>query len=351
MKMGRAAMWVSLRNCGLTSLLLLLAAACGQTGTTESGETHFLLTCSSETCAEGFECLCGACSRRCHDDAACSDLGASVTCVEHDTNQCKTVTKACDAGCGRDADCQSLGAQYACAAGFCRVDPTNPEPEPQADVACTSGCGDSECGTPGACSLETACSLVDCGGVTFDEDACVRPSCESDGACADDQRCTSVLLSRHYDCTESADACSCTAGLGLFPLQICSPVTLAGPRGTWTSIEVESFDRFIETRWTIHPDGGLDKVVMNIENQTPTQPASTAQVSVDDLDELNRMIDGAQLRSALVDPTPCAVVNDGGVSVRLTLDSRTLEKVVTGCLNSDPQTQPFPELFDLVNRY
>src|SRR4051812_29808624 len=46
--------------------------------------------------------------------------------------------------------------------------------------ACASGCGDSECGTPGNCTLAAACKVVDCGTAIFDDNACVRPSCQAD---------------------------------------------------------------------------------------------------------------------------------------------------------------------------
>lgn len=343
-------MSINVRAWGLGLWLAGTAAACAQTNTTESGETHFLLTCSSQSCGEGFECLCGACSRPCDDDATCDGLGKSVTCVEHDATQCKTVTKSCDLGCERDADCSSLGATYACKSGFCRAGkpiapPDDSDPKPDATQACGSACGDSECATPGSCSLETACELVDCGGVIVDEHACVRPSCESDASCASEERCTAVDSSRHYDCSESAGACNCTSGKGLFPLRVCSPVALVGPRGAWSSLELEQ-DGLERDLKVFYPDGHVE---VTHENRFSGETnIYSAELSAEDQDTLARVVDGPALRPALADPNGCSSeAVDAAASIKLNLGNLALQKLVTGCRSDEP----FAGLFDLAGRY
>jgi hypothetical protein len=336
----RAATWVELRAWVLALAALGTAAACAQTHTTESGETHFLLTCGDESCAQGFECLCGACSRACDDDTACSDLGTTVSCVEHDANQCRTVTKSCDASCDADAACHSLGKGYTCRAGLCRAGAALPEP-----AACAGGCGDAECAAPGACSLATACSVVDCGGVLVDDNACFRPACESDGDCPSDERCASLWLSHHTACGESNGACECTAGLGLFPVHLCSPVRLAGPRGAWVSLKLRRADRVTTTEYTIYPDGRVERTSI-MGAAAPTTTAS--QLDENDRDELERSVNGPTLRSALASDSDCGMVGDLSAQVTLELDTTTLEKSVAGCLNA---ASPYDELFTLAERY
>lgn len=344
-KKGRAVMSANARAWGLGLWLAATAAACGQTNTTESGETHFLLTCSSQTCGEGLECLCGACSRPCTDDQACDGLGKSITCVEHDATQCKTVTKSCDVVCEGDADCGPLGKNHRCRGGFCRSGDSVSPPDNAGAQACASGCGNSECATPGACSLAAACQLVDCGGVNVDEQACVRPSCESDDSCSSDERCTAVYLARQYDCSESAGNCNCTAGLGLYPLRVCSPVALVGVRGSWTSLELEQggIERDVKA---FYPDGHVE--ITHDDRFTGESSTRSAQLSAEDRDELTRIVDGPDLRLALADPAGCeSDIVDDGAAVKLDLGNLALEKVISGC-RSDP---PFLGLLELAGRY
>jgi hypothetical protein len=187
--------------------------------------------------------------------------------------------------------------------------------------------------------------LVDCGGVNVDEDACVRPACESDESCPNEERCTAVYLGRHYDCSESNGSCSCTAGLGLYPLRVCSPVALVGVRGGWSSLELEQGG--IEHDLKIfYPDGHVE--ITHDDRFTGETSTRSAQLSTEDRDELERIVDGPELRPALADPAGCASdIVDDGASVKLNLDNLALEKVITGC-RSDP---PYLGLLELADRY
>lgn len=320
-------MWVSLKTAGVVAIALGLFAACGQTDERESGETHFLLTCSGDTCGPGLECLCGVCSKPCDANEDCSSLGKAVTCVEHDGPACKTVTKSCDVECSKDADCASTSAALTCKAGKCRATSSGTQPGP---LACANGCGDSECFTPGSCTLQSACALSDgsCGSVLVDENACVRPSCETDDACQDTERCVFSYWSKHYQCEQVGNQCECTNGLGLFPMHVCSPIELAGPRGNWQRLVWAQSVIGDTTTWDVTPDGALVKTL------SPEQGGGTmnAQLSATDLELLTQLIDGPAVRLSLQDPEPCPIAKSRDDVVTLTLDTETLEKNVTGCL-------------------
>jgi hypothetical protein len=187
--------------------------------------------------------------------------------------------------------------------------------------------------------------LVDCGGVNVDEQACVRPSCESDDSCSSDERCTAVYLARHYDCSESAGNCNCTAGLGLYPLRVCSPVALVGVRGIWSSLQLEQggIEQDIKV---FYPDGHVE--ITHDNRFTGESSTRTAQLSAEDRDELTRVVDGPDLRLALADPAGCdSDIVDDGATLKLDLGNVALEKVISGC-RSDP---PFLALLELADRY
>jgi hypothetical protein len=95
-------------------------------------------------------------------------------------------------------------------------------PTATVDAACQS-CGAARCAVPGACSLAAACEQVQCGSATVDEQACLRPSCESDDDCAQGHSCISVMVGHRYDCVETDGVCECSLGKGLFPEKLCSP--------------------------------------------------------------------------------------------------------------------------------
>lgn len=295
MKTGRAAMWANLKVRGALLVALGLAAGCGKTGTTESGETHFV-------------------------------------------------------SCNSDADCTGVTDAHTCSGGFCRGpanEGSNPTSKPP---ACEDSCGGSECATPGTCTLAAACNVVDCGTAVFDDNACVRPSCESDEGCPEDERCTSVWLSRHYDCVQSGASCDCQAGLGLFPLNVCSPVSMAGVRGQWQKLVVTEHVLDTSSVRTFYPDG-------RVTSEPGSNVPAVSEVRSVDLEQLTRQINGPLLRHLLAEPEPCPTTKAREDIVDLYLDdgsgteAPTLSKDVAGCLGPTGEVVEFSDLMGLVSRY
>jgi len=91
-------------------------------------ESHFLATCNA-SCADGFDCLCGVCTKACSDSASCSAIYPAATCVDvasrPETSRCEdtSVPAFCDVACAADTDCSGLGGGFACSGGFCRQRP------------------------------------------------------------------------------------------------------------------------------------------------------------------------------------------------------------------------------------
>jgi hypothetical protein len=295
MTKGRAVTWVSTKLGGVgLGLALGLATACGQIGERESGETHFV--------------------------------------------RCQT-----------DDDCASLRGDYSCRAGLCQsaAEQTNPEPRV---APCESGCPGASCAIQGACGLDTTCALVGCNTASIDADGCYRPSCEQDDDCDADSRCTADYRMTRIDCVDDGPktACGCTNGLGLNPIKVCSPSSLAGPRGSWIGLVVTENVIGSITRWTVTPAGAI-----TTEHEPPNDapPDATVQLDGSDLDELNRLIDGPALRHALQDPNECPLTKSKDDVVELMLDTTKLEKNVAGCLGGSAEVGAFVSLRDLLGKY
>ena len=120
----------------LGAALLLIGLGVGCNGSPEASdlgsETHFLTTCS-ETCADGYSCLCGACSLTCSDVSECSAESSAARCVASGPRvadgTCSQGEPAfCDVTCTEARDCRSVGAAHRCVQGYCRA----PEPPPGA---------------------------------------------------------------------------------------------------------------------------------------------------------------------------------------------------------------------------
>ena len=218
-----------------------------------------------------------------------------------------------------------------------------------ATPACDGGCGNSECATPGSCTLAAACQVVDCGTAVVDDNACVRPSCQSDADCRDDERCASIFLGRHYQCVQNGNSCDCQAGLGLFPLSICSPVGMAGARGQWQSLTIDESVIGDSTQHAFAMDGS---VTVTLGPQTQGGPSTTTkQLSADDFDQLQMLLNGTALRHDLADPQDCPLTKEYDAVVALQLDGTLLQKNVAGCLGGDGGVASFTTLMDLVRRY
>jgi hypothetical protein len=198
-----------------------------------------------------------------------------------------------------------------------------------------------------------------------DDNACVRPSCENDDACPDDERCAALWFSKHYQCVQSGASCDCTAGMGLFPVNVCSPVALAGPRGAWQKLVVSETVSVYSTVRTFRPDGSV--TIEQHSSETDVPVLTTAQLSAEDLEALTRQINGPVLRLKLAEPTtcpdvvlPCPSPGCRNYTVDLYLgdagsggmtETPTLSKNVTGCLNPPAEVVAFEDLIDLAGRY
>lgn len=120
----------------LVAALLLGGVALGCDSSPEAkdlgSETHFLATCS-ETCADGYSCLCGACTLACSDLGECSSGSLAARCVPAgprvaDGTCSQGVSAFCDVACAEDRDCRSVGLSHRCIQNYCRA----PEPPPGA---------------------------------------------------------------------------------------------------------------------------------------------------------------------------------------------------------------------------
>ncbi len=294
-------MWANSNGCrvALAALAVLwLTAACGKTNTTESGETHFVM-------------------------------------------------------CDTDADCSSVSGAHSCQGGLCRAPSGAPgggsTSAPAATSACDGECGNSECATPGSCTLAAACKVVDCGSALVDDNACVRPGCQSDADCPDDERCASVYLSRHYQCVQNGNSCACQAGLGLFPLTICSPVGKAGARGQWQSLTIDESVIGDMTQHAFVTDGQRDG---QARSGSPGRCLDHDQAAERRGSRpLQMLLNGTELRRDLADPKECPLTKEYDALVGLQLDGTLLEKNVAGCLSNTGGVASFQQLMDLVRKY
>jgi hypothetical protein len=111
-------------------LLGVLAVACGtRAGETQPGtgsETHFLSWCSSGSCSDGLDCICGVCTRPCAETASCAELASTAECLAVGSRPAEQscpgamAEASCEVACSVDADCAPLGSAHRCDRGFCR---------------------------------------------------------------------------------------------------------------------------------------------------------------------------------------------------------------------------------------
>jgi hypothetical protein len=121
-------------GCRWVTALLLAGMALGCNSSPEAvdlgSETHFLSSCS-ETCVDGFSCLCGACTLACSDVTDCRAQSAAARCIAStprvaDGTCSQGEPSFCDVSCAEADDCRNLGASHRCVQGYCRA----PEPPP-----------------------------------------------------------------------------------------------------------------------------------------------------------------------------------------------------------------------------
>ncbi len=98
------------------------------------------------------------------------------------------------------------------------------------------------------CSVDAFCDQTGCGGPEFDENGCVRQSCENDGDCAPTEQCTAVESVTTSSCQTYAGACQ------------CGGILLPGPPGAFCTPRPplgELCDGSNEVRLFAHSGGGF----------------------------------------------------------------------------------------------
>ena len=97
-------------------------------------ETHVLTRCD-ESCGEGFDCVCGVCTKACTETSSCERYAPAAECalVPDRETLCpySVVAMMCDVTCSSDADCGALGGNHRCEDGECRAPAICLEPETQ----------------------------------------------------------------------------------------------------------------------------------------------------------------------------------------------------------------------------
>ncbi len=393
------------RVAGALLLLGLALTSCGKTNEPGSGETHFLQHCEGG-CGGGYECLCGVCTKSCDADAACNEEGAS--CV---TASCATEEPVCDVTCTTSSDCAGLGSDFECAAGVCRQSPPQapsvcppgcfpvtgyPLDEERAcvdldraeEVACqcgepallgvcrtrasddsmwmvpdgvfddnsawgpcmtdiSSSCDFASCENrpSSVCSVEDTCRAQGCGNLQFFPDGCVRTECQTDDDCSTEERCVQLSSLGHAFCSYSSEGiCNCSGPTIDLSGAFCNPTNEVGPGGEWQELNVVDdcsmcVDSVNDFEWHVTADGNIAVLKEGAE--------SSATLSPDDLAALELLIDGPELRSALLHPDPNCVVEDRDITIELALPDRTLQATVTGCLEDNG----YQSVLEIVQKY
>lgn len=100
---------------GLAAVLTHCGAPQQESVPQAGGETHFMLVCEDDEDCGAFSCICGVCTETCEDSKSCADRTANAACA---INPCGTQT--CDVACNEDAECSELGSSFSCLDGNCR---------------------------------------------------------------------------------------------------------------------------------------------------------------------------------------------------------------------------------------
>jgi hypothetical protein len=189
---------------------------------------------------------------------------------------------------------------------------------------------------------------VGCGSALVDEQACTRPSCNADTDCPDDERCTFGWGGRRANCVQQGSTCTCVNGHGIIPMNVCSPTSLVGARGSWQKLVVTESVIGMATERTFTPDGSVTIQGPDDQGNVTT---STKQLSAQDLEQLTQYLNGSALRPALATDPQCPITKELDVVVRLVLDTTTLEQNVAGCLNGPDAVGIFQNVVELSRRY
>lgn len=122
----------------VTLLLSALAASgCSKSrpNTGTDGATHFLVSCDANTDCGPLACVCGVCSRSCKDDAQCTGLDDSASCLAASAPSCGGEARGCALECADHDECSAYGARARCQEGRC----TRPAPDMGVDGGVVGG--------------------------------------------------------------------------------------------------------------------------------------------------------------------------------------------------------------------
>jgi len=212
-----------------------------------------------------------------------------------------------------------------------------------------SGGGFSQCKTPpnSTCSAEDTCKQLGCGtSLQYDEHGCLRTQCTADADCGADERCALSQCEGPATCTVEGGQCTCSVIDICGQVPRCNPVTLAGTRGDWVSLDVTyasgpcpTLDGCTST-WHVAPDGHL--------TSTLNGKALDKQLDQASMFELRNYGQGVPLRLALRDGLPCMgmLVEDVGLTISLRLSTQTLTQQANGCISGD---NVFSNLYQLLS--
>ncbi|MBM4362290.1 MAG: hypothetical protein FJ104_06390 [Deltaproteobacteria bacterium] len=189
---------------------------------------------------------------------------------------------------------------------------------------------------PSTCSREATCEAIDCGGLEFTEEGCKRPPCERERDCAEGERCVALGCAFVGACEPDGSRCSCGGPAICMYGSACNLEARVGPGGEWLRVELLQGagpcppGEPCTWRWSVTPDG--------VREYDENGVAGTDRLDDLAMQELDRLIDGPELRPGLVSGFDCAPPpTDIGVTLRLELPGRTLERDVTGCVVSGPE--------------
>jgi hypothetical protein len=349
MKGTRRRVWTNLHRA-LALGAMLWAGGCGQTGTTVSGETHFLRPCERDAdCGSELSCLCGVCSMACEDGEQCSTFGPSVTCVSRASHTCRVTSATCDASCSTDADCGALPGELICDGGVCRVaskPPSAPmgveEAPAGGDTPCANGCRQNECSHQGSCSSESNCTRAGCGTSAIDDQGCYRSLCTADGSCEATERCTLVERQLASGCAERDDICEC-ADAQRDVVKVCSPMALSGPRGAVQRLVIIEEVTGRQHLWELFPSGRVRITGDDVEEALETT------LSEEDRASFVQLLEGPDVRRDIFDPLSCGgAADDYRVDMYLHLDTELGTQDVTRCV---ALSTPFMQLMAIARRY
>lgn len=220
--------------------------------------------------------------------------------------------------------------------------------------AASFACDFNTCDRPplSTCRPPDMCEVRDCGGLEYDENGCHRAGCQTDGNCTESERCVALPCVDSSACAYAATSGICQCGGPAICLSgnTCNPVSAVGPRGEWQRFEVHQGagpcapGESCTWTWTVTPDGRVD-----FDKNGMT---GSAVLSDNDQMDLERLIDGPELRVALRDGIQCdGPPTDVGVDLRLVLPMQTLDREATGCAISGPEGNILQRVFQLVTAY